>query len=214
MFILQKKSSILLILLFLSSCYFFAPIEPIAKIDDEFLLEYGGEVRRAKRKYYKSIAESNYNGEVRFEDTAYGKLLQAEKDFLEQNTKNNPFIKINTTNKKNISQKIEYLTYNAGPYTTVENNIFNDIKIPENDFLHYDLGQKDFNEINNIELQEAYNYISVINDEINKQIELARLRAEALKTTQQTKQESTSIIDKTRENLKGLTDRLKGIIGN
>lgn len=214
MFILQKKSNLLLILLFLSSCYFFAPIEPIAKIDDEFLLEYGGEVRRAKRKYYKSIAESNYNGEVRFEDTAYGKLLQAEKDFLEQNTKNNPFIKINTTNKKNISQKIEYLTYNAGPYTTVENNIFNDIKIPENDFLHYDLGQKDFNEINNIELQEAYNYISVINDEINKQIELARLRAEALKTTQQTKQESTSIIDKTRENLKGLTDRLKGIIGN
>lgn len=214
MFILQKKNSILLILLFLSSCYFFAPIEPIAKIDDEFLLEYGGEIRRAKRKYYKSIAESNYNGEVRFEDTAYGKLLQAEKDFLEQNTKNNPFIKINTTNKKNVSQKVEYLTYNAGPYTTVENNIFNDIKIPENDFLHYDLGQKDFNEINNIELQEAYNYISVINDEINKQIELARLRAEALKTTQQTKQESTSIIDKTRENLKGLTDRLKGIIGN
>ena len=34
MFILQKKSSILLILLFLSSCYFFAPIEPIAKIDN------------------------------------------------------------------------------------------------------------------------------------------------------------------------------------
>lgn len=214
MFILQKKSSILLILLFLSSCYFFAPIEPIAKIDDEFLLEYGGEVRRAKRKYYKSIAEANYNGEVRFEDTAYGKLLQAEKDFLEQNTKNNPFIKINTTNKKNISQKIEYLTYNAGPYTIVENNIFNDIKIPENDFLHYDLGQKGFNEINNIELQEAYNYISVINDEINKQIELARLRAEALRASQQTKPETTSIIDKTRENLKGLTDRLMGIIGN
>ncbi len=214
MFILQKKSSILLILLFLSSCYFFAPIEPIAKIDDEFLLEYGGEVRRAKRKYYKSIAEANYNGEVRFEDTAYGRLLQAEKDFLEQNTKNNPFIKINTTNKKNISQKIEYLTYNAGPYTTVENNIFNDIKIPENDFLHYDLGQKGFNEINNIELQEAYNYMSVINAEINKQIELARLRAEALRASQQTKPETTSIIDKTRENLKGLTDRLMGIIGN
>lgn len=214
MFILQKKSSILLILLFLSSCYFFTPIEPIAKIDDEFLLEYGGEVRRAKRKYYKSIAEANYNGEVRFEDTAYGKLLQAEKDFLEQNTKNNPFIKINTTNKKNINQKVEYLTYNAGPYTTVENNIFNDIKIPENDFLHYDLGQKGFNEINNIELQEAYNYISVINDEINKEIELARLRAETSKTTQQTKQEPISIIDKTRENLKELTDRLKGIIGN
>lgn len=214
MFILQKKSSILLILLFLSSCYFFAPIEPIAKIDDEFLLEYGGEVRRAKRKYYKSIAEANYNGEVKFEDTAYGRLLQAEKDFLEQNTKNNPFIKINTTNKKNISQKIEYLTYNAGPYTTVENNIFNDIKIPENDFLHCDLGQKGFNEINNIELQEAYNYMSVINAEINKQIELARLRAEALRASQQTKPETTSIIDKTRENLKGLTDRLMGIIGN
>ena len=214
MFILQKKSSILLILLFLSSCYFFAPIEPIAKIDDEFLLEYGGEVRRAKRKYYKSIAESNYNGEVRFEDTAYGKLLQAEKDFLEQNTKNNPFIKINTTNKKNINQKDKYLTYNSGPYQIVEDNIFDNIEIPKNDFQHYDLGQKGFNEINNIELQEAYNYISVINDEINKQIELARLRAEALRASQQTKQESTSIIDKTRENLKGLTDRLMGIIGN
>ena len=63
-------------------------------------------------------------------------------------------------------------------------------------------------------MQEAYNYISVINDEINKQIELARLRAEALRASQQTKPETTSIIDKTRENLKGLTDRLMGIIGN
>lgn len=214
MFILQKKSSLLLILFFLSSCYFFAPIEPIAKIDDEFLLEYGGEVRRAKRKYYKSIAEANYNGEIKFEDTAYGKLLQAEKDFLEQNTKNNPFIKINTTSKNSINQKVEYLTYNAGPYKVVENNIFDDIKIPENDFQYYNLGQKEFNEINNIELQEAYNYMSVINAEINRQIETARLRAEALKESQKPAQESTSIIDRTRENLRGLTDRLMGIIGN
>lgn len=215
MFILQKKNKILILLLFvLSSCYFFLPIEPIEKVDDQFLLEYGGEVRRAKRKHYKSLAEANYNGEVSFEKTAYGKLLKAEKDFIEQNTKNNPFIKINTSNYDKIGTMPQYLTYNAGPYKIVKNNIFNDIKIPNNDFKHYNLGKKDFNEINNIELQEAYNYIYVINQEIVRQIEIAKLRAEAMKTTQKqdNNNESTSIVNKTRENLKNLTDRLKGLI--
>ena len=214
MFILQKRNNILLILLiFLQSCYFFVPLEPIAKIDDEFLLEYGREVRRAKRKYYKSLAEANYNGEVDFNKTAYGKLLQAEKDFIEQNAKNNPFQKINTVQGKS-DNKVEYLTYNTGPYKILENNIFDDIVIPDDDFQYYNLGQKDFNEINNIELQEAYDYLYLINQETARQMEIARLRAEELKKTQSTQTQETTIIDKTRENLKGLTDRLKGLINN
>lgn len=212
MFILQRKSSLLLMLLFLSSCYFFMPIEPIAKIDDEFLLKYGREVQRAKKKYYKSLADANYDGQVSFEKTAYGRLLQAEKDFIEQNEQNNPFVKINTEKPSN--DKINYLSYNSGPYKVAENNIFNDIIIPNDDFQYYDLGQKEFNEINNIELQEAYDYIDLINQEIARQMEIARLRAEELKKSQPKIQQNTTIIDKTRENLKSLTDRLKGLINN
>lgn len=212
MFILQKRSSLLLILLFfLSSCYFFMPIEPIARIDDEFLLEYGREVQRAKRKYYKSLAAANYNGEVDFNKTAYGKLLQAERDFIEQNAKNNPFQKINTKQSQ-FDNKVEYLTYNTGPYKVLENNIFDDIIIPDDDFQYYNLGQKDFNEINNIELQEAYDYLYLISQEIARQMEIAKLRAEELKKTQNIQTQETTIIDKTRENLKSLTDRLKGLI--
>ena len=43
-------------------------------------------------------------------------------------------------------------------------------------------------------------------------MEIAKLRAEELKKTQNIQTQETTIIDKTRENLKSLTDRLKGLI--
>ena len=49
MFTLLKRNSFLLLFLFLPSCYFFLPMEPIARIDDEFLAEYGSRVRKAKK---------------------------------------------------------------------------------------------------------------------------------------------------------------------
>lgn len=209
MFILQKKNSFLLISFLLSSCHFFLSVEPIAKIDHQFLVNYGNQVKKAKKKYYQSLAEANYNGEVSFEKTAYGKILQTEIDFIESNAKNNPYINVDTSQ----NGEVEYLTYNSGPYKDVKKNIFDDIKIPNNDFKYYNLGRKDYSEINNIELQEAYDYIQLINQEIFKQMEIARLRAEAMKTNQkQDKTIDTTIIDKTKENLKTLTDKLKGII--
>ena len=212
MFILQKRSSLLLILLFfLSSCYFFMPIEPIARIDDEFILEYGREVQRAKKKYYRGLAEASYYDQVDFKKTAYGKLLQAEMDFIEQNAKNNPFQKINTTRDK-FESKVTYVSYNTGPYKAVKNNIFDEIVIPNDDFQYYNLGKKEFNEINNIELQEAYDYLYLINQETARQMEIAKLRAEEQKKKQSTQKQETTIIDKTRENLKSLTDRIKGLI--
>lgn len=210
MFTLLKRNSFLLLFLLLSSCYFFLPIEPIARIDDEFLEEYGSQVRKAKKKYYQSLSQEKYEGYVDFEKTAYGKIIQAELDFIESNAKNNPFISINTPN----DSKVEYLTYNSAQYKVVDDNIFDDIKIPNNDFKYYNLGRKDYQEINNIELQEAYDYMQLINQEIFKQTEIARLKAEAEKKPESKKPiiNPSTIVDKTKENLKTFTDRIKGLV--
>ena len=210
MFTLLKRNSFLLLFLFLPSCYFFLPIEPIARIDDEFLAEYGSRVRKAKKIYYKSLSQKKNKEYVDFEKTAYGKIIQAELDFIENNAKNNPFISINTPN----DSKVEYLTYNSAQYKVIDDNIFDEIKIPNNDFKYYNLGRKDYQEINNIELQEAYDYIQLINQEIFKQTEIARLKAEAEKKPVSKKStiNPSTIVDKTKENLKVLTDRIKGLV--
>ena len=208
MFILQKKSKIVLFVLalfVLSSCQAFLPMEPVATYNDRFKANYGSFVNRAKKKHYESLKKSGYDVTVSFEKTAYGRLVQREKDFLEINARNNPYVEIENAGDGNL----EYLSYNAGAYFKTEDNIFDDIKIPNNDFKYYNLGKKEYNEINNIELQEAYNYISEINKERLRQIEIARLRSEAL--SRQNKKE-LSVIDKTKEGLKNLTDKIKELL--
>ena len=77
MFTLLKRNSFLLLFLFLPSCYFFLPMEPIARIDDEFLAEYGSRVGKAKKKYYQSLSQKKNKEYEDFEKTAYGKIIQA-----------------------------------------------------------------------------------------------------------------------------------------
>ena len=57
-------------------------------------------------------------------------------------------------------------------------------------------------------------YIQLINQEIFKQTEIARLKAEAEKKPVSKKPtiNPTTIVDKTKENLKILTDRIKGFV--
>lgn len=208
MFILQKKNSFIVLFfmcLTLGSCRNFIPIEPVVVYNDRFKSDYGSSVKKAKKRHYKSIEDSGYDGTVSFERTALGRLRQRELDFLETNARNNPYVEIERAGSDNI----EYLSYNAGAYSTVEKNIFDDIKIPKNDFKYYNLGKKDYNEISNIELQEAYDYITEINQERLKQIEIARLKEEE---KQQQKQKDVTVIDKTREGLKSLTDRIKQLL--
>ena len=66
-----------------------------------------------------------------------------------------------------------------------------------------------YNEINNIELQETYDYMDVINKERLKQIEIARLKEEVL---QRQRDKDSGILDKTKKGLKNLTDRIKNLL--
>lgn len=207
MFILQKKNSyiFLLFILILTSCRAFLPIEPVSDVNDKFNSNYGNIVKKSKKKHYNSIKKSGYDGTVSFEKTAYGRLKQNEIDFLEINARNNPYIEVERAGDKNL----EYLSYNAGAYTETEDNIFDNIEIPKNDFKYYNLGRKEYNEINNIELQETYDYMDVINKERLKQIEIARLKEEALKKN---REKDSGILDKTKKGLKNLTDRIKNLL--
>ncbi len=192
-------------MMILSSCQAFLPMEPVATYNDRFKASYGSSLNKAKKRHYDSIKKSGYDGTVSFENTAYGRLVKREQDFLEINARNNPYVELERAGSTNV----EYLSYNAGAYYEVENNIFNDIKIPKNDFKYYNLGKKEYNEINNIELQETYDYISEINKERLKQIEIARLKEEY---RQRQQKKDITVIDKTKQGLKNLTDRIKELL--
>lgn len=207
MFISQLKNSLFLfILIFLASCKFFVPVEPIADVNDRFNASYGKLVKKAKRKNKESLKKNPYDGTIDFDKTAYGRLLKSEADFIEINARNNPYIVVSRSGPDNM----EYLSANYGKYQENEDNIFDEIIIPKNDFKYYNLGRKQYNEISNIELQESYDYIVEINKERLKQIEIARLKQEALLREQEKNQ---SLRDRTRKGLQNLTKKIQELIG-
>jgi hypothetical protein len=203
MFILQKKNSILLFIL-LSACELFAPVEPVARINNNFKSNYGNFVKKAKKNHEEAFAKAGYTGVPSFGNTAYGRLKQTELDFLEKNMENKPYFEAENAGPGNLI----YNSYNSGEYNTDYNeDIFADIKIPKNGFRHYDLGQKDYNGISNIEIQKSYDYIGAISKEQLKQIEIARLIEE-----ENNKNKKDKMTDKVGKGLKKLTDKIKGLL--
>ena len=206
MFISLKKSSpfLLLIVFLLTSCHFFLPIEPVSEVNRKFKDDYGYSLNKAKKRHKKAIAESGYDGTVPFEKTAYGRLMQERLDFIETNARNNPYVEVQGS-----GGNPEYLSYNYGAYSTPENDIFLDMDIPNNDFKYYYLGNKDFNEINNIEIQNSYDYMYVINQERLKQIEIARLKQEEM---QRQKKKENDMLKKGKSGFKNLTNKIKSLL--
>ena len=205
MYILQKINKYILLLLFLNACGVIFPIEPVLPINERFIARYRYSVNKAKEKHYKALQLAKENMDIEFANTAYGKFLRREYEFLETNEKNNPYIVMPRAGDKNLS----YLAYNSDPYNAGEENLFDLIIIPSNDFKHYDLGRKKYNEISNIELQEAYDYMYIINRERLRQIEIARLRQEAI---QKEIDKNSSLLDKGKKGLKNFTDKLKSLL--
>ena len=205
MFISCKRSSILLLSLFLASCRVFFPVEPVADINDRFKSDYGYSVNKAKKRHKKALEESNYDGNVSFEKTAYGKIMQNRIDFIESNAKNNPYVSVERPGEENL----KYLSYNHGPYVNQETDIFADMKMPRSDFKYYYLGDKNYDEISNIELQNSYDYLYVVNQEKLKQIEIARLREEAI---QQEQKRDEDLAKKSKSGFKNLVDKVKGLL--
>lgn len=205
MFILQKKNSVFLLLIFLSACHFFFPMEPVAEVNDRFKVDYGYSINKAKKKHQKAIKESGYDGSVKFEKTAYGRIMQNRLDFIESNAKNNPYVPVERPGEENL----EYLSYNHGHYFNQDTDVFADMKMPKSDFKYYNLGAKDYNELSNIELQNSYDYLYVANQERLRQIEIARLREEAIQRQQ--KQEE-SLLKRGRSGFRNLVDKVKGLL--
>ena len=205
MFILHKRNSIFLLVFFLSSCHFFFPMEPVASVNDRFKADYGYSVNKAKKKHQKSIEESNYDGKVSFEKTAYGRIMQNRLDFIESNAANNPYVSTERSGEENL----KYLSYNHGSYINKEEDIFADMKMPKSDFKYYYLGNKNYNEVSNVEIQNSYDYLYVINQEKLRQIEIARLQEEA---TQQQQKKDEDLVKKSKSGFKSLVNKIKDLL--
>lgn len=202
MFILQRKSKAFLLMFLLSSCYHFLPVEPVAEINEDFKADYGQELEKAKKKHQKSI--ENYDGTVSVEKTAYGRLKQNRLDFIESNAKTNPYVE-----DEKAGGDVKYLSYNHGPYTDPNEDIFADVEIPKNTFRHYNIGGKYYNEVSNIELQNSYDYLYVANQERLKQIEAERIEQEAIQKQQK---EEETVVKKSKSGFKSLVDKIKGLL--
>lgn len=205
MFISHKRNSAFLLAFFLTSCRIFFPVEPVAQVNDRFKADYSYSVNKAKKRHQKAIEQSNYDGTVSLEKTAYGKIMQNRLDFIESNAKNNPYVSVERSGEENL----KYLSYNHGPYVNQETDIFANMKMPKSDFKYYYLGDKEYDEVSNIELQNSYDYLYVVNQEKLKQIEIARLKEEAI---QQQQKKDEDLIKKSKSGFKSLVDKIKGLL--
>jgi len=180
-------------------------MEPVASVNDRFKADYGYSVNKAKKKHQKSIEESNYDGKVSFEKTAYGRIMQNRLDFIESNAANNPYVSTERSGEENL----KYLSYNHGSYINKEEDIFADMKMPKSDFKYYYLGNKNYNEVSNVEIQNSYDYLYVINQEKLRQIEIARLQEEA---TQQQQKKDEDLVKKSKSGFKSLVNKIKDLL--
>ena len=208
MYILRKINKYITYICFtllLVSCRIFVPMEPVYDTNERFLARYKNLINKAKNNHKIAMDNQKDKVTVEFSKTAYGKIVMRELEFKKINAKNNPYVMY----KRAGGENIQYLNYNAIAYNENRKGYFDNIEIPEYDFKYYYLGDKHWYEINNIELQEAYDYIYVINDEKIKQSEIERIRQELL---EQEKYKNSSLLDKSRMGLKNLSNRIRSLL--
>lgn len=202
----RNKLVLLLAILLLASCSdpLFLRREPVGKVNDKFLAYYGNDVNKAKKKHNKMTLSNEYSNLVPEEQTAYGRIKRKEAEFLAYNRGGKPYTVV-----ENAGGEPQYLAQNSDAFKKPDTT-FDDIVVPDGDFEFYYVGSKDFNEVNNRELQQSYDYVYVINKEIAKQTELIKLREreEAKKYVK----EEEGFLDRTRKGLQSLTDRIKGLL--
>ena len=120
-------------------------------------------------------------------------------------SKNNPYPTVERASHDNL----KYVNGNFGSYVDNQENVFDSIEVPKNDFQHYYIGQKDYNDVDNIELQEAYDYIETINIEKARQAEYAKMRQEV---NQPKTNEGESFADKAKRGFQNLADKIKSLL--
>lgn len=187
----------------LSACTLFST-EPVYETNRKFMADYGNLVEQAKSKHYKSVRDAKFDGKSSFGKTAYGRMKMKEIEFQETNAKNNPYQLLEGTGKD--GENIRYLGYNSGEFRKEEVDIFKDISIADSDFKHYDMGEKDYNEISNKELQEDYDNIVPLNRDISYKQRIEELKAE------KEKKENDTTLKRITNGLKRFGDRIKSLL--
>jgi len=200
------RYKILFAMLFLVSCHNFMPVEPVAPINDKFNARYGRLVDSAKKRHYDSVKSANTGEIASFGRTAVGRMKQKEIDFIESNTKNNPYPTVEGPSPDGV----RYLSENSIAYAQQEHDFFDDINpSPKNDFKHYDLGKKNYDGVDNKELQEAYDHINLMNIEKERREGEVRIQEQMLSN----QKNSNDLIEKAKQGLQSLTNTIKALLG-
>jgi len=171
---LYKLSLILISVFLVASCS--KVKKPVLKYDKPFLKEYGTDVDKLKRKHKKTMMDtraelSEDRTKTNIENLKPKKIYSYEKpeDYIVVDGKI-------ISNEDGLAEE-EVLFYSDSDVKYTENNVekfdvtgrvlFSDIEIPETaDAKYYNTkyGQKNYKSVNNKDMQESVDYITVIND--------------------------------------------------
>jgi len=180
-----KKEIIFLVLLLISvSC---VRKDPSERYNKEFISKHGGDVAKAKKRHKKI---SKRNKMVSLQDS---KLKQADFDKKKTeevkvdeyaNYKTSIFGDYYSDNPDYQDEyketELSYMKRNLSVYETKGIN-FDDIRIPRRDiFADSNLGDKDFEFINNKNMQESFDYMYVIQKEREKNMKILQAKQEKL----------------------------------
>ncbi|MDR2527160.1 MAG: hypothetical protein LBC92_04775 [Rickettsiales bacterium] len=176
-------------------------VEPVDRVNDEFIADYRNLVNRAKQKHYKAM-ESQDPTKISFQKTAFGRMKLEEMEMIETNEKNKPYFDLETSDGE-----LKYLSYNADAYKNNETDIFNKIEPGKDDFKHWDLGVKDYTNIGNEELQDDYDVILE-----NGRIEKYRGRIKVLKEEKARQDEENGILNKITKGFKKFGETIKNLL--
>jgi hypothetical protein len=194
----------MLLLVFLTSCNIFVVREPVEKINNSFLDTHGAIIKSAKDRHKKNMENSKYTGQVNFEKTAMGRMRAKEMEFLEKNMANKPYFDVDTAGGD--GENVKYLTYNNGPYKTAEYDYFGDVTPNDNSFRYYSLGDKEYTEISNKELQDDYYKVIELNktSQYNSKVQSLKMEKE--------ERDNEGILNKMTNGLKKFGDKLKNLL--
>jgi hypothetical protein len=171
---LYKFSLIIISICLVTSCT--SVKKPVKKYDKPFLKEYGDDVDKLKRKHKKTMR----NTRARLSEDRMTTNIENQKSkrvYLYEKPENYIVVDGKIISNEDGKAEREVLFYsdsdvkyaenNSGKFDTMEHVLFSDIKVPEGkDAKYYNAkyGYKNYKSVNNMDLQESVDYITVIND--------------------------------------------------
>jgi hypothetical protein len=218
----KMKKIIFLIFLILAtvSC---ARKDPSIKYNRKFLKRHGKDVAKAKKRH-KRITKRNKEISLRESELKQAEITKRKEEAVKYDEYaeyrgsvfGDYYSDMEDYQDEPIETELDYLNRNVSVYEVRTIN-FDDIVIPRRDiFADSYLGEKDFEFVNNKNMQESFDYLYVIKKERDKNFRILELKKERLAEIEQKEEQEEQkdgALEKVKKTVKSFKDRVLDLIG-